>query len=194
MTSRRRSVRVGGLGPALRRARRARGMTQEELAAVTDLTQRTISMIENGRQRPRWETLSRLVGALDADLYQAYYDPEAAPAQEPREVRKMPDGVAKGLIPLADSLARRHARWSGEADELRGAALDGMLEAWGKHDPDGPVPFRKLAAKYMKWRVRDRLDRLKRDRTTTNHGLRSAPRFVREYLDAGGADEDPDNV
>jgi hypothetical protein len=97
-------------------------------------------------------------------------------------------------IPIADSLARRHARWSGEVDELRGAALDGMLEAWGKHDPDGPIPFRKLAAKYMKWRVRDRLDQLKRDPTTTNHGLSSAPRFVREYLDAGGADEDLDSA
>jgi transcriptional regulator with XRE-family HTH domain len=80
----------------LRRWRLRRNLTQEDLADMTDLSQRTVSMIENGRQRPRAKTLERLVEALDVET--RTLDPKlAAASYEPQPRRKMPDKIAKGI-------------------------------------------------------------------------------------------------
>lgn len=47
----------------LRRWRLRRNLTQEDLADMTDLSQRTVSMIENGRQRPREDARKARGGA-----------------------------------------------------------------------------------------------------------------------------------
>ncbi len=174
------------LGQEIRRLRLRHNLTQEDLAAATDLSQRTISMIETGRQRPHPKTLSRIAQELDAspeDLDHA--------AGEPRSVKKMPDKVAKLLLPIAEVLARKYARWSGERAELRSVAQEALFEAWNRYGPEQRrIPFEKFAAKRMKWRVLDRAVQLSRDTTTTNHGLESLPRFAREYMDAGGSDQE----
>ncbi len=182
------SVESPGLGRELRRLRLRRNFTQEDLAAATDLTQRTISMIENGRQRPNRKTLLRLAEALDASPEDL--DPELV-ASKPRPTEKMPDEAAKPLLPLVEVLARKYARWSGERDELRSAGQDALFEAWGKYGPEQRrVPFEKFAAKRIKWRIRDKAAQLARDKATAGYGLGSLPRFAREFLDAGGSDQE----
>ncbi len=44
--------------------RRARGLSQEALGAIIDLSQRHISFIENGRTRPSTAVLRRIIDAL----------------------------------------------------------------------------------------------------------------------------------
>jgi transcriptional regulator with XRE-family HTH domain len=51
----------------LLKARKAAGMTQEELADLSGLDRTTISQVERGKGAPRVETLIRLAGALDVD-------------------------------------------------------------------------------------------------------------------------------
>jgi ribosome-binding protein aMBF1 (putative translation factor) len=58
------------LGGALRRLRVARGITQEELAALVGMDSTYISRIERGRRGVQWLTVQRLLRALGADLHQ----------------------------------------------------------------------------------------------------------------------------
>lgn len=48
--------------------RRARGLSQAELAALCDTTQSAIARLEAGGRPPRIDTLLRLARALDCDL------------------------------------------------------------------------------------------------------------------------------
>jgi transcriptional regulator with XRE-family HTH domain len=166
----------------LRRFRLSKNLTQEDLAAITDLTQRTISMIENGRQRPRAKTLRKLAEALDVEPRDL--DSELAVAYEPRPRKKMPDKVAKAPLRLVKILARKYARWPAEQHELESAGQDGLWEAWDKFDDDKGIPFEVFAAKYIRWRIWDRANQLKRDKANTNYGFGSMPRFAREFVGA----------
>lgn len=56
------------LGPALRRYRTQRRMTQTDLALATGLRTATISDIENGSRGVKFETLERLMATLDLEL------------------------------------------------------------------------------------------------------------------------------
>jgi transcriptional regulator with XRE-family HTH domain len=48
--------------------RRARGMTQDDLAKLVDRTPRSIRMIENGEASPRLTTLQKIAAALNAEI------------------------------------------------------------------------------------------------------------------------------
>lgn len=57
---------LDALGPAMRRLRQRRGMTQAELSERCGIDVSWISQIENGRRRnPGWETIVRMTHALD---------------------------------------------------------------------------------------------------------------------------------
>lgn len=57
------------VGHALRRARKARGLTQRQLASKAGVWQETISKIENGLQGAKLETLFDICAALDIELH-----------------------------------------------------------------------------------------------------------------------------
>lgn len=172
----------------LKGTRLYRNMTQQELAAASDLTQSTLSRLENGRRRPRPKTLQRLAEALDVTPEEL--DLELAADYRPRPVGQMPDKVAKPLLSLVNALARKYGRWAGERDELRSAGQGGLWEAWSKFDPDQGVPFEKFAGPRIKWRVLDKVRQLNRDPTTKAYGIETTPRWVREVLGVGASDEE----
>lgn len=58
---------VEELGHALRAARKAKGLTQGELARITGLRAHHISMIETGTTKPTAATIFILLSALDLD-------------------------------------------------------------------------------------------------------------------------------
>ncbi len=61
---------LAGLGARLRSARRARGLTQEQLAEFAGIKPSDLSYMENGRRMPRVETtMRRLAAALGVDWY-----------------------------------------------------------------------------------------------------------------------------
>jgi transcriptional regulator with XRE-family HTH domain len=51
----------------LRSARRGVGLTQEELAMLTELHRTEISLLENGKRMPRLDTLVKLVRAIGCE-------------------------------------------------------------------------------------------------------------------------------
>ncbi len=54
----------GRFSANLRRVRKLRGMTQVELALMTELHRTQISLLERGKRMPRLDTLVKLVYAL----------------------------------------------------------------------------------------------------------------------------------
>ncbi len=52
------------LGKAIARARTDKGMTQEELAEKTHLTQTFISLVETGHRKASMKTLEKIANAL----------------------------------------------------------------------------------------------------------------------------------
>jgi transcriptional regulator with XRE-family HTH domain len=55
------------LGENLRKARLSRGLTQERLAEMVDVTWQTISYLENGRHPVSVVTFAKMMRALGAD-------------------------------------------------------------------------------------------------------------------------------
>lgn len=74
------------IGARIREERRARGMTQEQLAEAAELTVGYIGQLESGKKRARLDTLARVADALGVHLAQLLVD-------------RLPDGDA--LLALA---------------------------------------------------------------------------------------------
>jgi len=75
-----------GLGPALRRLReKVAGLTQEQVAVRTGISQGRLSRYENGRKVPDLSTLDRLLTCYGADL-----EGLSRALQEARGVAKAP--------------------------------------------------------------------------------------------------------
>ncbi|PTW99243.1 helix-turn-helix domain-containing protein [Pararhodobacter aggregans] len=57
------------LGNALRQARKARGLTQSELASRAGIWQRTVSNIETSTSGAKVDTIFDLLAALDLEIH-----------------------------------------------------------------------------------------------------------------------------
>ena len=55
-------------GEKLRLARKAKGLTQQQVAEMADIDEKHLSRIENGKFFPTFNTLNRLLAALDLPL------------------------------------------------------------------------------------------------------------------------------
>lgn len=76
-------------GELIKQLRSKKGITQEELAAKTDISVRTIQRIENGEVDPRAYTLQSIAAALDVDFeILAGQDTEANVAELKNETSK----------------------------------------------------------------------------------------------------------
>ena len=58
---------MGGIGARLRQARKARKVTQLELAARTGVAHSTVVRIERGQAKPTIETVAKFAEALGVD-------------------------------------------------------------------------------------------------------------------------------
>ena len=56
------------MGHALRQVRRAKNLTQRELASMSGVWQETISKVETGSSGTKLETIVRLLAALDLEI------------------------------------------------------------------------------------------------------------------------------
>ncbi len=61
----------------LKRLRRSKGLTQQELANHSGVSQYTITEVETGRREPRPSTLRKLAKALDVEVADFFREPEA---------------------------------------------------------------------------------------------------------------------
>jgi transcriptional regulator with XRE-family HTH domain len=66
------------LAANLRENRREKGLTQEKLAEIADISLRYLAMLELGKSFPSGEVLEKLSKALDIQTYQLF-DPASTP-------------------------------------------------------------------------------------------------------------------
>ena len=72
------------IGLAIKRAREAKGMTQEDLAYIIDRTPRTIMYIENNGQHPSLNAFYQMVTMFDLSVDQFFF-PEKSPEDSCRK-------------------------------------------------------------------------------------------------------------
>jgi len=123
----------------LRHLRKARGLSQPELAAATGVDQATISLIETGRRKPQLETLEKLAPALGVDVRDFF--PRSSPTLplfEPQPAERVSLANVTSVrqrATLEAELRRLYREWeSGElpTDEYSSAvvnAINGTLDA-----------------------------------------------------------------
>ena len=82
--------------PGLRPARKARGLTQEELTRRTRVDRSTISLLENGVRDAHFGTIRRLAAALDVPVAQLLLgDDYSAPVPQPPPAQLLPTLASK---------------------------------------------------------------------------------------------------
>ena len=62
------------VGLRIKKTREAKGLTQEELAALVDLSPTHISVIERGQKIPKLDTFVAITNALDVSAYSLLRD------------------------------------------------------------------------------------------------------------------------
>ena len=60
------------IGQHIRQARKAKGITQDQLASLMYVSRQTVSSWENARTQPDYETLQKLASLLDINLAQVF--------------------------------------------------------------------------------------------------------------------------
>lgn len=106
------------LAGALRLLRDRRGLTQQQLAQAIESPVKQISAYETGRQRPRIETLDRILAAVGADAMDLA---ETMTALESGELQLPPAGAAgrvRSRPPAPPAAAEPAAELSPELREL----------------------------------------------------------------------------
>jgi ribosome-binding protein aMBF1 (putative translation factor) len=90
-------------GDNLRRIRRRKGLSQDELAARASLHRTEIGLLENGQRVARITTMIQLAGAMDVD-----------PTELIAGINWSPGGVLGGSFGFQDPAPRRNRRDSGD--------------------------------------------------------------------------------
>lgn len=90
------------IGERIRRLRKARKLTLEELARATDLSQPFISQIERDIKTPSIETLSRICGALGVTLAEFF----SAGGAKPPDIERLVEAALR-LTPQQRELLSR---------------------------------------------------------------------------------------
>src|SRR5437879_3710982 len=84
------------IGDRLREMREEKKLSQGDIEKRTGLLRCYISRVENGHTVPAIETLEKLARALEAPLYQLFYDGEEPPVLPNLPKRKSSDDIAWG--------------------------------------------------------------------------------------------------
>jgi transcriptional regulator with XRE-family HTH domain len=72
---------VKTLGRNVRRLRKGKGWTQDDLAECTEIEQAAISLIENGRANPTIKTVERIAACLGVTFIELFAGRGAKPQQ-----------------------------------------------------------------------------------------------------------------
>lgn len=89
---------MAAVGNHIRRIRSAKHLTQEQLAEKLFVTRQAVSAWETGKAQPDVETLERIAAALDADVTELIYGPQASSMLEEALRHKWWQGLIWGIL------------------------------------------------------------------------------------------------
>lgn len=87
------------IGERIRALREKKGLSQGQVEKRSGLLRCYLSRVENGHTVPSIETLERLARALDAPLYEFFYEGDGPPELANLPGRQTADQVATGEVP-----------------------------------------------------------------------------------------------
>ena len=94
------------IGLAIKRAREASGMTQEQLAYIVDRAPRTIMYNENDGQHPSLNTFYQMVTMFDISVDQFFYPDMGADDACKKRINIMLSSMNKKELELVEKLIR----------------------------------------------------------------------------------------
>lgn len=92
------------IGRAIKRAREARGLTQEQLAYIVDRSPRTIMYNENDGQHPSLNTFYQLVTMFDISVDQYFYPSENGDSESKKHIDVMLRSMSDEDLKLVESI------------------------------------------------------------------------------------------
>ena len=94
------------LGQAIKDARKASGLTREDLAAKTHLAPRYILAIENEGQHPSLQVLYELVTMFNISVDQFFFEAPPERTTLRRQIDGLLDSVPERDLPIIEATAR----------------------------------------------------------------------------------------
>lgn len=89
--------------------RKARGMTQEQLAEVAELNASYVARIEAGARKATLETLLRISSALETPIAHLF-EPSSTASELPMRLRSALEGLSRRDLDLLARVAQRFER------------------------------------------------------------------------------------
>lgn len=108
----------------LKRLREERGLSQDELARLTQLSKSTISMYENGNREPKFETLEVIADFFNVDMNTLLDKKQpimALTQQEETHIKKYRQLDADGKEEIDDLIDVKLAKLQRKAEEDAGS-------------------------------------------------------------------------
>jgi transcriptional regulator with XRE-family HTH domain len=96
---------MSGVGEEVKRLRRAKGWTQEQLAVYAGSSQPTVNLLEAGKRNPSAATLEKLARALEVEVVDLFPKPQTP--QPSLEDAAQSEALQEALAVLFQGLARR---------------------------------------------------------------------------------------
>ena len=96
---------MSGVGEEVKRLRRAKGWTQEQLAVYAGSSQPTVNLLEAGKRNPSASTLEKLARALEVEVVDLFPKPQTL--QPSLEDAAQSEALQEALAVLFQGLARR---------------------------------------------------------------------------------------
>jgi len=96
---------MSGVGEEVKRLRRAKGWTQEQLAVYAGSSQPTVNLLEAGKRNPSASTLEKLARALEVEVVDLF--PKPPTPQPSLEDAAQSEALQEALAVLFQGLARR---------------------------------------------------------------------------------------
>jgi transcriptional regulator with XRE-family HTH domain len=110
------------LAANLRYNRRKKGLTQEKLAEMADISLRYLAMLELGNSFPSCETLEKLSNALDIQTFQLFYPsstPEGAMLHLEQSIIANLEGIVSMVLKQSENDLFKKADLKAELEQLR---------------------------------------------------------------------------
>ena len=98
------------IGLAIKRAREAKGMTQEQLACIIDRDPRTVMYNENDGQHPSLNTFYKIVTLLDISVDQFFFlEKVIAKTTQRRQLDTLLDNISENGLRIITAVAKEIA-------------------------------------------------------------------------------------
>ena len=109
------------IGLAIKRAREAKGMTQEQLACIIDRDPRTVMYNENDGQHPSLNTFYQMVTMFDISVDQFFYPDMSADEAAKKRINIQLNSLNKSELRLVEGIINAIIENRG-TEERRGSA------------------------------------------------------------------------